>query len=339
MRVFLLFVDGIGLGRRDPAANPFLVARLPRLTALLGGRPFLPESFPFAAGYARGVAVDAGLGVDGLPQSATGQTTILTGVNASRAIGRHLNGYPTPSLRAILKAHSIFKQVLARGRSATFVNAYRPQFFEWLALTGGEPENGDPEEVSRIFTPPESGQDVTQAPPAWTPRAAARRYRPSASTVAVLAAGLPIRSFADLAAGRAVYHDIDHHTLREQGLPAPEVTPAEAGRRAAALAREFDFTMYEHFLTDLAGHSQEMARAVQVLENLDQFLGALLDGLDPAEHLLLLISDHGNLEDLTVKTHTRNPVAGICWGAGAEQAAARLRDLTDVTPALLAALG
>lgn len=337
MGVFLLFVDGVGLGRRDPAANPFLVARLPHLTALLGGRPLVPDAFPLAAGLAHGVAVDANLGVEGLPQSATGQTTILTGVNASQAIGRHLNAYPTPSLRAILREHSLFRQVLARGRTATFLNAYRPEFFQWLELTGGEPENGDPEAIARLFTPPDAGQ-AAPAPPGWSPRAAARRYRPSASTVAVLAAGLPIRTFDQLRAGAAVYHDIDHHTLLAAGYPVPPVTPEEAGRRAAALARRYDFAMYEHFLTDLAGHGQDMARAVQVLENLDRFLGALLAGLDPAEHLLLLISDHGNLEDLGVKTHTRNPVPGICWGAGAAPAAARLRSLTDVAPLVLDAL-
>ncbi len=338
MRVFLLFVDGIGLGRRDPAANPFLNARLPHFTALLGGRPLLPETFPFQAGRATGVAVDAGLGVAGLPQSATGQATILTGINASQAIGRHLHAYPSPSLRALLQEHSLFRQVQARGYTATFVNAYRPKFFEWLTLTGGEPGQGDEEEVARLFTPPDAGQTAGEAPPGWSPRAAARRYRPSASTVAVLAAGLPFRTFADLAAGRAVYHDLDHHTLAAVPEPVAAVTPEEAGRRAAAIAQGYDFTMFEHFLTDMAGHSQDMARAVQVLENLDRFLGALLAGLDPDRHLLILISDHGNLEDLAVKTHTANPVPGICWGAGAGPAAARLRDLTDVAPTVLAVL-
>lgn len=323
MRCFLLFVDGIGLGRRDPAANPFERFDLPHLSGLLGGRMLVQESFPFASPPAHGAALDACLGIRGLPQSATGQTTILTGVNAPRHINRHLNGYPSPRLRALLQEHSLFRRVLALGRSATFLNAYRDEFFRWLELTGGDPDRADPQAVAALF--------------AHVPRRALRRYRPSASTTAVLAAGLPFRTLDDLRAGRAVYHDITHVTLqggpRDYGVPL--VAPAEAGRRAAAVAREYDFVMYEHFLTDLAGHRAEMEQAGRVLANLDQFLGGLLAGLDPAEHLLLLVSDHGNLEDLSDKVHTRNPVPAVAWGRGAEQAAARLRDLTDVAPLIM----
>lgn len=331
--VFLFFIDGVGLGRRDPAANPFMRARLPHLTHLLGGRPFLAESFPPpGAPPAPGgphtwlAAVDPALGVRGLPQSATGQTTILTGVNAARAIGRHLNGWPSPRLRALLYQHSLFKQVLAQGHSAAFLNAYRPEFFAWLAA--GRPEAGGGARGA-------AGAGAPSLPGA---RRALQRYRPSATTVAVLAAGLPFRTLQDLERGEAVYHDITGQMLADAGYAVAPVAPAEAGRRAAAALDRYDFVLFEHFLTDLAGHSQDMAQAVALLERVDAFLGGLLAALDPARHLLILISDHGNIEDLSVRTHTMNPVPGICWGRGAAAAAARLRDLTGVAPAVLAAL-
>lgn len=336
LTLFLLFVDGIGLGRRDPAVNVFLRARLPHLTDLMGGRPVIAESVPARGAHSFAVAVDAALGMPGLPQSATGQTAILTGVNAPQAISRHLNGYPTPRLRRILLAHSIFKQVRELGYSATFLNAYRPEFFRWLAATGGDPGAASPETLARIFGPaPGVGAEAGPLPPPGWSHRAARRYRPSASTLAVLAAGLRFRDLNDLREGRAVYHDITHATLRQQGYDLPLCRPEEAGRHGAAVAREHDFIMFEHFLTDIAGHARDPEQAIQVLENLDRFLGALLEGLDPARDTLLLISDHGNLEDLSVRTHTLNPVPGIAWGAGAEWLVGRIRDLTDVAPAIL----
>jgi bisphosphoglycerate-independent phosphoglycerate mutase (AlkP superfamily) len=67
-------------------------------------------------------------------------------------------------------------------------------------------------------------------------------------------------------------------------------------------------------------------------------LGGILDSLDTVETLLLVTSDHGNIEDLTTKTHTRHPVPLILYGAGARSFADRFEpgaDLTAVTPSLL----
>ena len=78
--MMFLFVDGVGLGSLDPATNPFVRARTPTLRALLGGPLAGPESVESA--MATLVPLDARLGVSGLPQSATGQTALLTGENA-----------------------------------------------------------------------------------------------------------------------------------------------------------------------------------------------------------------------------------------------------------------
>lgn len=349
MRVFLLFIDGWGLGEADPASNPLLSARLPHLTALLGGRLPLAASLPLAGPPAWAVPTDARLGVPGLPQSATGQTTILTGQNAPLHIGRHLNGYPTPRLKTLLREHSLFKQVAASGRRATFLNAYRPVFFQAEPAlrqefaAGGGLAAAPPAPVSSAALQAEIAQVRCLTGGKAPRRAAGRpdrpaRYRPSASTVAVLAAGLPFRSLDDALRGNAVYHDITLWTLRERGFDVPLVDPAKAGRIAARVSAGYDFTMYEHFLTDLVGHSQDHGRAVRVLETLDAFIGGLLAELDGSRTLLLITSDHGNIEDLSVKTHTTNPVPTLLVGAGARQAAQRIADLTDIAPAVRAAL-
>lgn len=307
MRVFLCFIDGVGLGPDDPATNPLVIARMPALRSLLGGRPLTDGAVPFVAPGLRAVRTDPRLGVPGLPQSATGQTAIFSGQNAPQAINRHLSGYPTPNLKRLLGEHSLFKQVEEHGLTATFLNAFPPSFFEWVSL--GQPLHRD------------------------------RRYRPSASTVAGLAAGAHVfRTFDQLRAGEAVGFDIDHSVMRrERGYDLPPVEPAEAGRRAARVAGAHSFTLYEHFLTDTVGHARDMALAVAVLERVDAFLGGVLEALPP-DVLLVITSDHGNIEDLGVKTHTYHDVATILLGPGAEAAAARIRQLTDIAPAVMAAL-
>src|SRR5690606_16669333 len=164
------------------------------------------------------------------------------------------------------------------------------------------------------------------------------RWRHSATTTALLSGGIPPRMLEDLQEGRAVFHDVTGETLRERGYDVEPVAPEEAGRRLARLAAEHHFTLFEHFLTDKAGHAQDWAAARHWLAVLDAFLGGVLDEVDLERTLLMIISDHGNVEDLTVRTHTMNPVPAVLAGRGREQAAARLRSLVDVTPAILALL-
>ncbi len=288
MGVLLLFVDGLGLGEDDPNRNPVARARLSRLR-LFQGRPSPDPS-------ARLMPTDACLGVPGLPQSATGQTSILAGVNAAATLGRHINGYCTKSLAALLDGRSLFSRVRAAGADATFANAYTPAFLEKLP-----------------------------------------RFL-SVSTVAALRAGLRFRTLEDLERGDALFHDFTNQLLPERGYSLPTVTPAEAGGRLARLARAHAFTMYEHFLTDRAGHAQDMARGVEILEGLEAFLDAVLATTDLSTNLVVLTSDHGNLEDLSTSRHTLNPVPTLLWGAGADTAAAGIRDLANIAPAILSHL-
>jgi len=302
--VVLVFVDGLGWGPPDPAANP---------CRTYGGRLFdLPAAEPGPSPLPHGgfaVPIDATLGVPGLPQSATGQTTLLTGRRAQEALGMHLTGFPNAALRDLLLESSVLKRVAESGRSAAFLNAYRPLFFQLSAE---------------------------------------RRLRLSATTVANLAAGLPFRTLEDLRAGRAVSQEFTNRELRERGYDVPERRPEEAGRILAREARRLDFALYEYFQTDRAGHAQDRARAEGELARLELFVVGLLSELLPGEAgaaavadpaLVILTSDHGNIEDLSTRGHTRNPVPLMVWGAGAEAVARAVTRLDQVTPALLAALG
>ena len=308
-RVLLFFIDGLGIGTRGPH-NPFdgldeasplavfqdeFVGAAFVAAGVRAGTSPAPTEFVLHDGIV--VPTDASLGVAGRPQSASGQTTILTGVNAPQLIGAHKQGFPNPPLLDIIREHSIFLQLKNKGiESITFANTYTKKFFERR--------------------------------PRWI----------SATTAAVEAAGLRFNVVDDLRAGRAVYHDFTNATLGERGESAALRTPEEAGHVLAGIVSSHRFTLYEYFITDKIGHAQDYDEARRVLPMLARFIRTLLESLDLNNTTVLLTSDHGNIEDLSVRNHTLNPVPTMIWGSSRQLVASRIRSLVDVTPAIIEAL-
>src|SRR5712691_10527870 len=128
-QALLLFIDGLGLGAEDAAFNPVVAAHTPCLDALLG-RKLAGLTARYEHNGALLIPTDATLGVTGLPQSATGQTALLTGVNASQLVGRHVTAYPTAQLRTVLTERNLFAQVKAIGGKVTLANAYTDEYFK-----------------------------------------------------------------------------------------------------------------------------------------------------------------------------------------------------------------
>ena len=292
-RVLLFFIDGIGVGSDDPDRNPLAGDEFAPLRLTESRTPMARVGPPAMAW-----GVDASLGVPGLPQSATGQTAILTGVNAPEVMGHHMSGFPGPTLRKVLFEHSLLKQVRERGKSATFLNAFRPEYFT-----------------------------MTHA-----------QRRLSATSLATLASGARFRSWEDLLEGRAVAHDLTHWKVRERGYDLPLRAPEEAGAIIAAEAMKNDFSLFEYFETDRAGHARDRERAIHCLGDLTRALETVLENVDLDLLTVLVVSDHGNLEDLTVGTHTLNPAFFAAWGKNDEPAAVAPRRLTDITPWTLRAI-
>lgn len=242
---------------------------------------------------------DASLGVKGLPQSATGQTAIFTGKNAPKIIGRHLSGRPTENLRRIIEENNIFKELKNKGFTVNYSNVYRDEYIE---------------NISKIKS---------------------RRESPSVTTVMSLSAGLALRNVTDYNNESGVYHDISGNILQESGYEVKLLNPAEAAARLVKISRSYDFTLFEHFMSDIIGHKGDMEAAVKEVKLLDEFIAALLHELNFEEDLLVIASDHGNLEDKSVKTHTMNKVPVIFYGKMAEDSDIEIDSLVDIMPQVI----
>jgi 2,3-bisphosphoglycerate-independent phosphoglycerate mutase len=304
MHILFLFLDGVGLGPDDPAINPFAGAPMPNLTRLLEGQKLVAGVTPLETERATVVSLDACLGVPGMPQSGSGQAALLTGLNVPSLIGGHYGPWPSPAIVSLLANGNLFREVRRQGKRAAFLNAYPPSYFAAVE---------------------------------------SRRKLLSSIPQAVVSAGIPLGTVGDLRAGRAVSADLTGQGWRDRlGLTdMPLVTARQAGERLAQLASKNDFSFFEYWLSDYAGHGQDMAVARALLDGVDEMLGGLLHAWDDGMGLILLTSDHGNMEDLSTRGHTMNPVPAILVGAPDQrrEAAASLLGLPDVAPALMRLLG
>lgn len=299
--VIFLFVDGIGLGppSRD---NPFSTLSLPGFARWSGGQSWTNEARPIVRPDHIFRPIDATLGVGGLPQSGTGQASLFTGVNGAALAERHFGPYPHSETKPVLAGQSIFHKVNALSRDGTtnaaFANAYPDEFFQHREETGR-----------------------------WT-----------VTTFCCVNAKVHLRRFEDWKEGRAITADLTGRAWKESlGYDLTPISEAEAADRLVGLAGDHALTVFEYYLTDKAGHSQSHQRAKTVLHSFDRFLDALHERRDPVRHLVVLASDHGNLEDLSTSSHTRNPVPFIASGRGAENFT-EAASILDVTPAIVRTL-
>ncbi len=244
------------------------------------------------------VPIDPGLGVPGKPQSATGQASLFAGVDVPAQLGRHLAGFPGPRVRAVVEQDNLFLRLKRHGLSCKFANSY---------IGAGL------DEIS------------------------SRRLR-SVTTVMALTVPESISLQADLLDNRAVAEDLVREGVRARGCDAPLIEPATAADHLLGLLKAHRLVLFEYFRTDRAGHANDPALTRSVLGTLDLFLTRLDEQLDRSCDLLLLTSDHGNIEDSSHKSHTRNPVPLIAVGCGAERFLGTVRQLAELSSCIESAL-
>lgn len=296
-RVIFLFLDGVGLGEDDPAINPLARDDYPLLRRLLGEQRAVRATGRLSTEAAELVPTDALLGVEGRPQSATGQATILTGINAAARVGEHYGPRPDARVRAVVDEGNLFRRLNEAGHSFFFCNAYPHGYFD-----------------------------------------AVRRGKRLLSVVpyAATSAGQRLADHDDLVAGRALAADFTNRGWAEQlgYTDVPVYAPSQAGAKLWELAQPHSFVFFEHWHTDLLGHQGEVEQAVKVLATFDTFLGGLLEAVDPASTLVIVGSDHGNVEDCSHRRHTMNPALTLVLGSQRQRVAARIHALTDFAPAI-----
>jgi 2,3-bisphosphoglycerate-independent phosphoglycerate mutase len=293
MSVLFLFVDGIGLGEQS-SDNPFAVHHWYGFSSITDGAHILASSEVILTDNLVFKGIDATLGIDGLPQSGTGQATLFSGVNASKLIGKHFGPYPHTGIKHLLTEHSLFHFVNEMGKKPYFINAFPQVFFDRAHV----------------------------------------RNRWSCCTLMTKSVGQKLNSVDEVLSEKAITAEIIQDYWRQHlNLQIPPLTISQAASRVAAVSSEYDVTLMEYYLTDKAGHEQDMDAAYRAIERLDTFLNEYIK-VKPNHQTLILTSDHGNIEDLSTKTHTLNPVPLIAVGPKAGFFT-NVESIQDITPVIL----
>ena len=296
----MIFIDGVGIGKEDYEFNPFFKYDFKFMKNIFGRIPSLEEQvlikdniFLFPS--------DANLGVDGLPQSGTGQTSIFCGVNAPKLIGKHFGPYPYSSLIPVVEKENIFRYFHDRKRKFKFVNAYPQVFFDYI----------------------ESG-----------------KQRLSVTTMSHHLNGINYNGIDELLKGEALTADLTNERWNiKLNYNLPVITPEHAAERLLNIASYNEFTCLEYFMTDHLGHWRHKDEFDYTIEVIDRFLLHLLNSINGSDITLLICSDHGNFEDLSVKTHTRNPALTLSAGKYGEFLFHSIKDLTDIKKSIIEILG
>ena len=280
--VLFVFIDGLGLGSDDAAINPLSRYDLPGFESLCGRQKMTESAGRVVEANLLFSPIDANLGVEGLPQSGTGQASIFTGINCAALAGRHYGPYPHSTSSDTITNRNIFTRLIKAGIAITdeltFANTYPSRFFKYVKRTNR-----------------------------WT-----------VTTRCCVAAGIRIRSTSELSTGDGIAADVTGAGLQVIDRDVKPITEEEAADNLLRLGEKHRFTLFEFFHTDKAGHSMSFERSQYHLLTLDRFLSHLREQLNMADGLLLLTSDHGNIEDLSTKSHTRNRVPFIAYGASAD---------------------
>jgi bisphosphoglycerate-independent phosphoglycerate mutase (AlkP superfamily) len=286
-RIIIIFIDGIGIGNLSPSFNPCFYSKTGIFSSTNKELPWEGLLFP----------LDAQLGISGLPQSATGHTTIYSGINAPALIKKHLYGFPNAELRMALREKSLFVRLIRKGLNCKFMNAFRPIF----------------------FTSPELFKNKHM----------------SATTEMNKYAGLPFADFSQIKGHKALYHDYTNGEPVSKGFDLPVFSARQAAQILVNESALNNVVLYEYFMTDFAGHACDMETAVNEIHLVENLIMAVLKKIDMRETSLLVVSDHGNIEDLRTKSHTLNPAFFGIWGDRLKKSNLDLNSLLDVCPLIL----
>lgn len=291
----VIFLDGVGIGRKDKVHNPFFTTPFDFFTKNFYQTPHLNnQNLERNGKYV--FPINACMGIEGLPQSGTGQTSIYCGINASKLIERHFGPYAHSRLKPILEESNIFSSLKSKGKKVFFANAFPQVFFDYI----------------------NSG-----------------KTRLNVTSVMMQYAKMRFNNVDDLIKGRALTAEITNQRWVDRlDYKIPIIEPEIAAERLIKISSENHFTLFEYFHTDHLGHGRVATEKEQLLCDLDRFLNYILQNIGQ-DISLLICSDHGNIEDLSTRGHTSNPALGMSAGKNAEQLRNRIKFLYDIKPAIM----
>lgn len=295
-KVLFIFIDGVGIGESDPSINPFVVAEMPTLLRYTNGQRCVIGTGKQTTLDSTFQPIDPRMGVSGRPQSGTGHATIITGIPVPQRIGQHYGPKPNAETRALVDANNLFLDVVGAGKRTDLLTAYPPHLLH---------------NIQRGKTLPSSFQQ------------------------SAIRAGLTLHTIDDVRVGRAVSDDWTGARWKKHlKLDLPVITPYESGQRLAMLAKDCDFAMMSHVVTDYIGHRGELSDGVQALEELDSVIAGVLSVWSLDTGLVIITSDHGNMERLGDRKHTENDVPLWAIGDGHEYFSQDIVTLADIAPAI-----
>ena len=287
----MIFIDGVGIGKEDYEFNPFFKYGFKTFEKILGEIPHLGKQCLDKNGIYC-FPVDAKLGVDGLPQSGTGQVSIFCGMNAVKLVGKHFGPFPYSTTIPIITEKNIFKHYIDKNKKVYFANAFPKVFFDYI----------------------DSG-----------------KTRLNTISLSCRISGVKLNTETEVRKGHALTAEITNERWnRKLNYKLKVIKPETAARRLLKISSENDFTLYEFFLTDHLGHRRIIDEFDTIYKNLDKFLFTIISEMYQSELTLIICSDHGNFEDLSVKTHTMNPALTITAGKYARNLAEEIHDLTEI---------
>lgn len=289
-KVIFIFLDGVGIGKEDKETNPFFKHGFNTFTKIFESIPSIKNnSFSKHDKYV--FPIDTIMGVNELPQSGTGQTSIFCGFNAQKYLGKHFGPYPHSSLHPLIKKENIFTELKNNGKKPFFANAYPQIYFEHLNRSN-----------ARVSVP----------------------------TLCSLYSDTNLNKYENLKVGKALSPEIDNHRWVEKlKYDLPIITPEKAAFNLLNMVSDYDFVLYEYFFTDHLGHGRLSEDFIKLYETLDRFLFTILSNYEK-DCSIFITTDHGNFEDLSVKSHTLNPGLAISAGYKADSAYKYLKDISQI---------
>lgn len=292
----MIFIDGLGIGENDPSNNPFVKYGFNTFEKIFGSIPHKNNTDIVKNSYYL-FPTDPVMGVEGLPQSGTGQVSIFCGVNAPKFVGKHFGPFPYSTTIPIIEKENILHHFKINGRKVLFANAYPKIFFDYL----------------------NSG-----------------KQRLSVTSLMCKLSGIRLNNDEDVRQGRAITAEITNARWnRKLGYNLDVISPSLAATRLLKLAGENDFTLYEFFLTDHLGHGRIKDEFDEIYSSIDEFLFFILTNMDLEKLTLIICSDHGNIEDISVKSHTMNSTLTITAGRYSKELSESIKDLSDIKPAII----